>query len=91
MTKAIHEQTVPQYNFGSEEIAHANANETDLLAHDYIEKHGGYIEMEGGDPSAALVQSDQARAHAKQVQQGVKDMYEDAYAEHTQRSADGEK
>lgn len=91
MTKTTHEQLTPQYSFGSEEIAHVNANETDMLAHDYIEKHGGYIEMESGDPSVALVQSDQARAHAKQVQQGVKDMYEDAYAEHKQRSADGEK
>lgn len=94
MSEHTPEQLVPQYPFTTEEIAQANAGDHEAIVNDYVDQKGGYdVSEEDSEEGcqASIVLSDQAEGHAQKVQQGVKDMYEDAYAENAQHDAGSEK
>lgn len=95
MSESPQDQT-PKYDFTAEDIKDANAGDTNAIAERHADSLGGYYESEEGTSEESFIEnmriSDAGQDHAAKVQRGVAEMYEDAYAENEQHSADsGEK
>lgn len=82
----------PEYELSAEDIKQANAGDVHGIADRYADAHGGYYTSEEDSEegfAANMALDDQAYNHAKQVQQKVDSMYEEAYAQNEQHDAAG--